>query len=88
MTASASPGRGGLIVHLIVWHFLWRLVLNAWRIPTFGPFLVLLIIAVFVGLSVWRRHRGPHRSRSVRLANPANRWGGQSDTAAPTREMS
>jgi hypothetical protein len=55
---------GGLIVHLIIWHFLWRLVWYVWGIPTVGPFLVLLIVAVLVGLSIWRRHGTPRRGRS------------------------
>ncbi|HTX83839.1 MAG TPA: hypothetical protein VME44_16770 [Streptosporangiaceae bacterium] len=64
--ALGGGGLGGLIVHLIIWHFLWRLVWYVWRIPTFGPFLVLLIVAAIVGMSIWRRHRGPRRSRSGR----------------------
>jgi hypothetical protein len=59
-------GRGGIgnwIVHLIIWHEIFRLLRYVWRIQTFGPFLVILIIAVLVGLAVWQRQRGFGRRR-------------------------
>jgi len=54
-------GGGGLahwIVRLIIWHEIWRLFRYLWRIPTFGPFIVIGLVLVVVGLLVWRQARG------------------------------
>jgi hypothetical protein len=56
-------GLGSLLVHIIIWHELWRLIRYVWHIHTFGPFIVVLIIAALVGAEVWRRHRGAWRPR-------------------------
>jgi hypothetical protein len=59
-------GRGGIgnwIVHLIIWHEIFRLLRYVWHIHTFGPFLVILIIAILIGLAVWQRQRGFRRRR-------------------------
>jgi hypothetical protein len=58
---------GGLahfIVRLIIWHELWRLIRYLWRIPTFGPFIVIAIVIMLAGLAVWRRRRGPRQRRA------------------------
>jgi hypothetical protein len=58
-------GRGGLghlIFRLFIWHAIWRFIRLIWRVPTFGPVLFVLIIAVIIGLIVWgRRGRRPRR---------------------------
>ena len=52
-------GIGRLIVHLFIWHLIWRAGLGLWHIPTVGPFLVVLIIAAIVALGILRKQRGP-----------------------------
>jgi hypothetical protein len=67
--ASAHAGLGGvalggggglahLIVRLIVWRLIWRAGFMLWRIHPFGPYIVLLIVAVLVALAVLRSRRG------------------------------
>ena len=48
-------GIGRLIVHLFIWHLIWRAGLGLWHIPTVGPFLVAAIIAAVVALGILRR---------------------------------
>ena len=53
-------GGGGLahwIVRLFIWHEIWRLIRYLWRIPTFGPFIVVALGLIIVGLAVWRQYR-------------------------------
>jgi hypothetical protein len=55
-------GGGGLahwLVRLFIWHEIFRLIRFLWRIPTFGPFIVIAIGLVIVGLAIWRRYHGP-----------------------------
>lgn len=55
-------GGGGLahwIVRLFIWHEIFRLIRLLWRIPTFGPFIVVALGAAIVGLVIWRRYHGP-----------------------------
>lgn len=55
-------GGGGLahlIVRLFIWHEIWRLLRYLWRIPAFGPFIVVALGLVLVGLMVWRQVHGP-----------------------------
>jgi uncharacterized membrane protein YgcG len=59
--ALGGGGIGSLIIHLFIWHEIFRLVLLLWRIHTFGPFIVLLLGLVLVGVIVWRKGRGPIR---------------------------
>ncbi len=56
-------GRGGLahwIVRLFIWQEIWRFMRFIWLIPTFGPFIVVLIVAVIVGFIIWQQQ---HRQR-------------------------
>jgi hypothetical protein len=63
--ALGGGGLGGLIIHIIIWHLIWRLIWYVWHIHTFGPYLVVLIIAALVGATIWRRrHGGWGRRRS------------------------
>jgi hypothetical protein len=73
-------GGGGIahwIISLFIWHEIWRLVGFLWRIPTFGPFVVVLLGVVIVGLLVWRRGRGP-----VRWGRGPIRWGRRRGTGS------
>jgi hypothetical protein len=54
-----GAGFGRMIVHLLVWHLIWRAVLRLWYIPVAGPFVVVLLIAAIVALVIVRKHRGP-----------------------------
>ena len=54
----ALGGGGGLahlLVRLVIWHELWRIGRALWRIPTFGPIIVILIAVALVGLVVLRQ---------------------------------
>ena len=58
-------GGGGLahlIIRLIIWHELFRLFRYLWRIPTYGPFIVIVLGLIIVGLLVWRRSARGQRS--------------------------
>jgi len=61
--ALGGAGIGGLLVHLFIWHEIWRLTFYVWHIPTFGPFIFFSIIAAFIGYRIWRQQRGPRRRR-------------------------
>ena len=52
-------GFGRAIVHLFIWHLIWRAGLSLWHVPDVGPFLVVLLIAAVVALVIVRKHRGP-----------------------------
>lgn len=52
-------GLGGAIVHLFIWHLIFRAGLGVWRIPTVGPFVFFLVIGAIVALMVMRKRRGP-----------------------------
>jgi hypothetical protein len=65
-------GGGGLahlLVHLLIWRAIWRLGLLIWRVPTFGPGIVLLIVLALVALAIFRARRG--------RGWPGPRWPGQ-----------
>jgi hypothetical protein len=54
----ALGGGGGLahlLVRLVIWHELWRIGRALWRIPTFGPIIVILIVLAVIGLAVLRQ---------------------------------
>lgn len=62
-------GGGGLahwIIRLFIWHEIFRLIRYVWHIHTFGPFIVVVILLAIVGLTVWRRQRGPRPWRRQR----------------------
>jgi hypothetical protein len=59
--ALGGGGIGSLIIHLFIWHEIFRLFRYLWHIPTFGPFIVLLLGVVLVGYLVWRRSGKPVR---------------------------
>lgn len=52
-------GIGHFIVHLFIWHLIWRAGLGLWRIPAVGPFIVVLLIVAVVALVILRKQRGP-----------------------------
>jgi hypothetical protein len=61
--ALGGIGIGGFLIHLFIWHAIWRLLFYVWHIHTFGPFLFFALIAVFIGYGIWRRQYGPRRRR-------------------------
>ncbi len=62
-------GGGGFahwIVRLFIWHELWRLGRALWRIPVFGPPIVIVVVLGLVTLAVLRQRNGywwPRRRR-------------------------
>ena len=54
-----GAGFGRMIVHLFIWHLIWRAGLGLWHVPTVGPFLVVLLIAAVAALAIVRKQRGP-----------------------------
>ena len=61
--ALGGAGIGGLIIHLFIWHLIWRLMFDVWHIPTVGPFVFFAAIAAVIGYRIWRRQHGPLRRR-------------------------
>jgi hypothetical protein len=59
--ALGGAGIGSLLIHLFIWHEIFRLFRYLWDIPTFGPFIVVLLGVVAVGLMVRRRSGKPVR---------------------------
>jgi len=60
--ALGGGGLGHWIIRLFIWHEIWRLMRLIWRIPTFGPFIAVLIIAAIVGLLIWRQQYSRRRT--------------------------
>ena len=56
--AIGGGGIGSLLVHLFIWHLIWRFFFIIWHIHTFGPILVALIVACAVTLAILRSRRG------------------------------
>jgi hypothetical protein len=56
--ALGGAGIGGFLIHLFIWHAIWRLMFYVWHIHTFGPFIFFAIIAAFIGYGIWRRQHG------------------------------
>lgn len=52
-------GLGHFLVHLFIWHLIWRAGLGIWRVPTVGPFLIVAIGIVIVAVICLRAQRGP-----------------------------
>jgi hypothetical protein len=57
--ALGGGGIASLLIHLLIWHEIFRLFRYLWRIPTFGPFIVVLLGLVLVGFIVWRQSGRP-----------------------------
>lgn len=72
-------GGGGLahfIIRLFIWHEISRLFRYLWRIPTFGPFIVVALGLVLVGFVVWRMSRGRGQRGRRRGGGSAGRTAG------------
>jgi hypothetical protein len=54
-TALGGGGIASLLIHLFIWHEIFRLFRHLWRIHTFGPFIVVLLGLIVVGFIVWRQ---------------------------------
>jgi hypothetical protein len=81
--AIGGGGLGGLghfIVRLFIWHEIFRLFRYLWRVPTFGPFIVIVIILVVAGALIWRRTHGPFMRRGI--GRPGG-WGGSGGSGGP-----
>lgn len=55
--ASVALGGGGLgrfLVHVFIWHQIWRAALALWRIPTFGPVIVVMLVIALVAADACR----------------------------------
>ena len=63
-----GAGLAHFLVRLVIWHELWRLGRAVWRIPTFGPIIVILIAVALLGLVVLRQSgfRWSRRGRGSR----------------------
>jgi hypothetical protein len=68
--ALGGGGIGSLIVHLFIWHEIFRLVFFLWRIHTVGPFLVVFLGLGLIGFLAWRQGRRPFGRRRGPI-----RWG-------------
>jgi hypothetical protein len=92
--ASVAVGGGGLgrfLVHVCIWHLIWRAALALWRIPTFGPVIFVVLVIALVAAGARRFRRGTispgralrlrHRRRPARLVRPAADAGGRPDQA-------
>jgi hypothetical protein len=65
-TGYVALGGGGLarlLIHLFIWHEIWRLLHYVWHIHTFGPVIVIVVVLVLIALSVWHRQWRPFRRR-------------------------
>jgi hypothetical protein len=62
--ALGGGGLGHWLIRLFIWHEIWRFMRFIWRIPTFGPFIAVLIVAAIIGLVVWAQRRSPRRRSS------------------------
>ena len=64
--ALGGGGIGSLLIHLFIWHEIFRLFRYLWHIHTFGPFIVVLLGLIIVGLIVWRQSGGPMSRGPIR----------------------
>ena len=46
--AVSGGGVGRFLVHVFIWHLIWRAALALWRIPTFGPVIVVMLVIALV----------------------------------------
>jgi hypothetical protein len=56
--ALGGGGLGSALIHLFIWHLIWRAALGIWRIPTFGPVIDIVLGIVVVALIIIRSQRG------------------------------
>jgi len=56
--ALGGGGIGSFLVHLFIWHLIFRFVFTLWHIHTFGPIIVGLIVVGVVALAILRSRRG------------------------------
>jgi hypothetical protein len=72
--AIGGGGIGSLLVHLFIWHLIFRFFFAIWHIHTFGPIIVAVIVAGLVTLAILRSRRGrgwwrPTRAGSSRYGS-------------------
>jgi hypothetical protein len=59
--ASVAVGGGGLgrfLVHVCIWHLIWRAALALCCIPTFGPVIVVVLVIALVAAGAGRFRHG------------------------------
>jgi hypothetical protein len=81
--ALGGGGIGSLIIHLFIWHEIFRLFRYLWHIHTFGPFIVLLLGVVVVGYLVWRRSGKPIRLGRNRRGDSSGYGSGSGSGSGP-----
>jgi hypothetical protein len=67
VSASVALGGGSLgrlLIHLFIWHLIWRFALALWHVPTFGPIIVVVLVIALVAAAVYWSRRA--RSRGGR----------------------
>jgi hypothetical protein len=72
LAIGGGPGIAHFLIRLFIWHEIWRLARSLWHIPTFGPWIVVLIGSVLLGLLLWRQQRGPLRLHGRRGRRDSN----------------
>jgi tetrahydromethanopterin S-methyltransferase subunit C len=54
-------GLGRFLVHVCIWHLIWRATLALWRILTFGPVIVVVLVIALVAAGACRSGAGRYR---------------------------
>jgi hypothetical protein len=91
---SLGLGGGGglahLLIRLLIWRGIWRLGLLLWRVRTFGPVIVLLIVLALVVLVILRarhgragRWPGPDRAGRGQPGQGKDPFGDRADDHSP-----
>jgi hypothetical protein len=81
--AIGGGGIASLIVHLFIWHEIFRLVRFLWHIHTFGPFIVVALGLLLVGATIWRRSHGRPRWGGLRWGRRRSGSGGYGSGSGP-----
>jgi len=75
LALGGGAGLAHFLIRLFIWHEMWRLARAVWHVPTFGPFLVVLVGSALVALMVWRQQRGAVGPRGRRWRRRVRRTG-------------
>lgn len=78
--AIGGGGLGSVLVHLFIWRAIWRLGLVIWRIPTFGPVIIILLGLAAVALII--RHQAG-LGGAGRRGNRSGQGGSGRDSTGP-----
>jgi hypothetical protein len=90
-SVALGGGLGSFLVHVFIWHQIWRAAPALWRIPTFGPVIVVMQVIALVAAGACRSRRGTispgralrpsHRRRPARLVRSVADAGGRPNQA-------